>query len=133
MLATFFFFFNPHKNLVHWSTELVEIIITIAIIAFAVIVLSNLFTKYRRQKELKLHSIIFWGTISLILFYLIIKCNENADYLKQEGGPGAWLSLIISGLFIGAIFGYLIYAMYAWGSPLKKNFIIKKMRSGFTK
>jgi hypothetical protein len=132
MIAIFFFFFNPYRNLIHWRMELVEILITIAIIATAGIIISNLFFKYRRQKELSLHTKIFWGTVLIILLYLIIKCYENSNYLQQEGGAGAWLSLIISGLIFGLVFSYLIYGIYAWSSPLKRNFIIKKMKSIFT-
>lgn len=132
MLAFFFIFFRPYKNLVHWRTELLEILITVAIIAILVIVISNLFLKYRRQKELPLHTKIFWGTIFFILVYLVLKCNQNSNYLQQEGGAGAWLSLIISGLLFGLLFSYLVYAIYAWSSPLKRNFIIKKMKSFFT-
>lgn len=132
MTASFFFFFNPYRNIVHWRTELLEMIITIALIAIIGIALPNSLFKYRRQKELFLHTKIFWGTSLVIILYLIIKCYENSNYLQQEGGTGAWLSIIISGFIFGLVFNYMVYGIYAWSSPLKRNFIIKKMKSFFT-
>ena len=86
----FFFLFKPYKNLIHWRTELDTILLGIILISITIILLFNLFSRYKREKELALQTKIFWGAFFINLFFLLIMCYRNSGYLRQEGGAGAW-------------------------------------------
>lgn len=131
MGSFFFFLFKPFKNLVYWRTELTTILIGIIIISVAVILISNFLLKYKRNNELILHTSVFWGSMLAILGFLLVMCFRNSNYLYQEGGLGSWLTLIFNGLILGVIFNYFIYFIYSLSSPLRKNFIYRKMKTFF--
>ncbi|MBM3711894.1 MAG: hypothetical protein FJW56_00430 [Actinobacteria bacterium] len=128
-----FFIFNPKRNLVHWKGELDTIVYGMIIFSLIVIVGLNLIRKYRREKELFWHTVIFWISVGINFLLAIIIGYLNTYFIEQEGGTSAWIRFLLNGLILSFVLSYIVYGVYGFTTPLRKNFVLRKMKTAFTK